>query len=81
LNLQIIQKKKKIEKLENIINWYKKITGINHEQNFDNNELNNELNDNNFNYVKENDLKQKILNLKEKILTLTEKKNYYKSKV
>lgn len=80
LNIQIVQKNKKIEYLLTIINWYKKVTGISYEENFDLSDFENGLN-NNDNYGNENALNQKIMKLKETIVNLTEKKNYYKSKV
>jgi len=80
LKQQIAEKNKTIEKLQRIINWYRKNTGINPDVDFDEDE-----NDKNFtnNVINSNEahLQQKIMNLKEKISTLTEKKNYYKSKV
>jgi len=75
---QIIQKNKLIEKLQLIINWYKEVTGIDPDEQFEFNDniINCNLNNNNF-----INLNQKIIYLKENIHNLTEKKNYYKSKV
>jgi len=79
LNTQITLKNKKVEKLQTIVYWYKKITGIHPAANLEMNDINNILNDNFYN--NEYALNQKIQKLKETILILTEKKNYYKSKV
>lgn len=79
--MQILQKNKKVGALQTIVNWYKKITGMNYEENFDLNEFDKKSNDNFIDKNKEKAFNQKIQKLKETILNLTEKKNYYKSKV
>lgn len=78
MKLQIMNKNKIIEKFQTIINWYKQVTGINPDEQF---EFNDNLSDCNLNNNNIKILNQKIINLKERIHNLTEKKNHYKSKV
>ena len=73
LNKQIMQKNKVIEKLKKNVTWYEKNTGVEIENEYDDETDNCKSN--------EIELKKTIRELIQKVNFLSEKKNYYKAKV